>query len=48
MTDATEFHQPLFSGTRIRSSAHNEFGTLTGLATRWADGKRVLVTARHV
>ena len=48
MGNRTEFHRPLLAGIRIKSSAHDSHGTLTGLATRYEDGKRVLVTCRHV
>ena len=48
MGNPTEMHRPLLAGTRVKSSAHDGYGTLTGLATRYADGKRVLVTCRHV
>ena len=48
MGNLTEFHRPLLAGIRIKSSAHDEYGTLTGLATRYEDGKRVLVTNLHV
>lgn len=44
-------HRPLVSGILIRSGKTEnntlreiEFGTLTGLATRNSDGKKVLVT----
>ena len=43
MGNLTEFHRPLLAGIRIKSSAHDEYGTLTGLATRYED-KGKLVT----
>ena len=48
MGNRTEFHRPLLAGIRVKSSAHDSHGTLTGLATRNSDGKRVLVTNLHV
>ena len=48
MGRAREKHRPLLSGIGVKSSAHDSHGTLTGLATRYEDGKRVLVTCRHV
>ena len=48
MGRAREKHRPLLSGIGVKSSAHDSHGTLTGLATRDTDGKRVLVTCRHV
>ena len=53
--DTDKQHRPLVSGILIRSGkiVNNEpqeieFGTLTGLATRDSDGKKVLVTNLHV
>ena len=55
MADRMLFHRPLASGIRIRSGKKKgngletiEGGTLTGLATRNSDGKKVLVTNLHV
>ena len=48
MGNRTESHRPLLAGIRVKSSAHDGYGTLTGLATRYEDGKRVLVTNLHV
>ena len=48
MNDPTARHRPLLAGTKVHSSAVPLPGTLTGLATRYADGKRVLVTNLHV
>ena len=48
MGNPTEMHRPLLAGIRVKSSAHDGYGTLTGLATRYEDGKRVLVTNLHV
>ena len=41
------FHRPLTAGIGI-SASDGSSATLTGLATRRADGKRVLVTNRHL
>ena len=41
------FHRPLTAGIGI-SASDGSSATLTGLATRRADGKRVLVTNLHV
>ena len=53
-----DIHRPLLSGIRVASGRevmkvvrrvqYVEGGTLTGLATRNADGKKVLVTNMHV
>ena len=48
MGNRTERHRPLLAGLKITSSDQGGSGTLTGLATRYADGKRVLVTNLHV
>ena len=48
MGNLTERHRPLLAGLKITSSDQGGSGTLTGLATRRADGKRVLVTNLHV
>ena len=48
MGNPTEMHRPLLAGIRVKSSTHEGHGTLTGLATRYEDGKRVLVTNLHV
>ena len=45
MSELTTFHRPLLGGVQVESAV---FGTLTGLATRRSDGKRVLVTNLHV
>ena len=47
MGDTTSFHRPLVAGIGIRAS-DGTAGTLTGLATRNSDGKKVLVTNLHV
>ena len=47
MGNRTGFHRPLLSGIRIKSPG-NGAGTLTGLATRNSDGKKVLVTNLHL
>ena len=47
MDNPNESHRPLLAGLKITSSVGHS-GTLTGLATRRADGKRVLVTCLHV
>ncbi len=48
MGELHERHSTLLAGIKVASSADVLPGTLTGLATRNADGKRVLVTCRHV
>ena len=54
MGRARDNHRPLVSGIRIKSRIGRHdlqrvgAGTLTGLATRRADGKKVLVTNLHV
>ena len=59
MSRASEHHRPLVSGIRIQSGKDETrrgvrsiwsvgAGTLTGLATRNSDGKRMLVTNMHV
>ena len=48
MGELHERHSPLLAGVKVASSADVLPGTLTGLATRYADGKRVLVTNLHV
>ncbi len=53
MGDSDLIHRPLMAGIEIktRTPGHrerNDSGTLTGLATRNTDGKRVLVTNLHV
>ena len=48
MGNLTERNRPLRAGLKITSSDQGGSGTLTGLATRYADGKRVLVTNLHV
>ena len=40
-------HRPLMAGIGVSDSVGTQ-GTLTGLATRRSDGKRVLVTCLHV
>ena len=47
MDNPNESHRPLLAGLKITSSVGHS-GTLTGLATRYEDGKRVLVTNLHV
>ena len=53
MSDSDSHHRPLMAGIEIKTKTpelpeRKETGTLTGLATRNTDGKRVLVTCRHV
>ena len=54
MTRTRDNHRPLVSGLRIMSKTgtintlHVGSGTLTGLATRNSDGKKMLVTNLHV
>ena len=48
MGELHEHHSPLLAGIKVASSADINPGTLTGLATRNSDGKRVLVTNLHV
>ena len=48
MGELHERHSTLLAGIKVASSADVLPGTLTGLATRNADGKRVLVTNLHV
>ena len=55
MGDAKSFHRPLQGGTRVTSAiaehgrlVYQSGGTLTGLATRNSDQKKVLVTNLHV
>ena len=46
MGEINDRHRPLMAGIKIASSENR--GTLTGLATRDSDGKRVLVTNLHI
>ena len=48
MGELHERHNTLLAGVKVVSSADVLPGTLTGLATRNSDGKRVLVTNLHV
>ena len=53
MVDKDTHHRPLYAGIRINTkspndSTRNASGTLTGLATRRSDHKKVLVTNLHV
>ena len=55
MTWTGQHHRPLWSGLRIQSGTQGKYaigregaGTLTGLATRKSDGKKMLVTNMHV
>ena len=55
MRATNTFHRPLVSGIRIESVKEVDnspqviaLGTLTGLATRNSDGKKMLVTNMHV
>ncbi len=56
MTNTNKNHRPLVGGLWIRTGKPNdsgeldvlENGTLTGLATRKSNGKKVLVTCKHV
>ena len=58
MSGTRDYHRPLVSGIRVASGRevmevvrrvqYVEGGTLTGLATRNTDGKKVLVTNMHV
>ena len=55
MPNSNKDHRPLRSGLWIRGAKPNDSGgldvidrgTLTGLATRKSDNKKVLVTNRH-
>ncbi len=55
MTWTGQHHRPLLSGIRIQSGTEGKYaigldgaGTLTGLATRNSDGRKMLVTNLHV
>ena len=47
MGERTTHHRPLVAGIGISASSGAK-GTLTGLATRNSDGKKVLVTNLHI
>ena len=54
MSGTRDYHRPLVSGIQVKSGTGSSSirtvgaGTLTGLATRNSDGKKMLVTNLHV
>ena len=48
MSERDGYHRPLMAGISIRGALADEQGTLTGIAIRDSDKKRVLVTNLHV